>query len=39
MMRGEIQLNLEKETQIRRIASARVHVERALEEIKKYRIL
>lgn len=38
-LEGAPQLTLEKEVQTRRIASVRVHVERAIERVKNYRIL
>ena len=38
-MRGKDQLTVEEETETRRIASVRIHVERAIERIKNYRIL
>ncbi len=33
-MRGRDQLSLEEETETRRIASVRIHVERAIERVK-----
>jgi hypothetical protein len=38
-MRGRDQLSLEEETETRRIASVRIHVERAIERVKNFRIL
>ena len=38
-MRGKQQLSLEEEVETRAIASVRIHVERAIERIKNYRIL
>ena len=38
-LNGKKQLTLEKELETRRIASVRVHVERAIERIKNYKIL
>lgn len=38
-MRGKAQLSLEEEFETRTIASVRIHVERAIERIKNYRIL
>ena len=38
-MRGKSQLSMQEETETRRIASVRVHVERAIERVKIYRIL
>ena len=38
-MRGKSQLSMQEETETRRIASVRVHVERAIERVKNYRIL
>ena len=38
-MRGKTQLSLEEEFETRTIASVRIHVERAIERIKNYRIL
>ena len=38
-MRGKQQLSLEEEVETRAIASIRIHVERAIERIKNYRIL
>ena len=38
-MRGKDQLTVKEETKTRRIASVRIHVERAIERIKNYRIL
>ena len=38
-LEGKNQLSLQKEIETRRIASVRVHVERAIERIKNYRIL
>lgn len=38
-MNGKDQLSLEEETETRRIASVRIHVERAIERIKNFRIL
>lgn len=38
-MRGKSQLSLTEELETRRIASVRIHVERAIERIKNYRIL
>ncbi|XP_065658624.1 uncharacterized protein LOC136083146 [Hydra vulgaris] len=38
-LEGDFQLTLEKELETRRIASVRIHVERAIARIKNYRIL
>ena len=38
-MNGKDQLSAEEETETRRIASVRIHVERAIERVKNYRIL
>ena len=38
-MAGKEQLTVEEEAETRRIASVRIHVERAIERIKNYRIL
>lgn len=38
-MRGKEQLSLQEEIETRRIASVHIHVERAIERIKNYRIL
>ena len=38
-MRGKAQLSLGEEMETRRIASVRIHVERAIERIKNYRVL
>ena len=38
-MKGKEQLSLEEELETRSIASVRIHVERAIERIKNYRIL
>ena len=38
-LNGKSQLSLEEENETRRIASVRVHVERAIERVKNYRIL
>ena len=38
-MAGKEQLSLEEELETRSIASVRIHVERAIERIKNYRIL
>ena len=38
-MNGKDQLCVEEETETRRIASVRIHVERAIERIKNYKIL
>ena len=38
-MNGKDQLSVEEETETRRIASVRIHVERAIERVKNYKIL
>ena len=38
-LNGKPQLRLEEELETRKIASVRVHVERAIERVKNYRIL
>ena len=38
LMRGKAQLSLEEELETRRFASVRIHIERAIERVKNYRI-